>query len=345
MAARMRAFLQPQRKQQTPPDSKATPHQQPGRDRGLGDLHLSTSQRPEDASIRQKDTARAGVRGPSTSHDPSEEDQSEADKYSGGGQARAEVLADDGESTPRQRGIGSGAAGGPDGSLQSPGKRSRAAAAAQAQGVASPGSRAADARGCEKDAAVKVLDSPEKRRKARPPNRAAAPAGPPRGAGSSRGRGRGRPPADADAAPIVRLLQRQPAGSDAPSAGAAARSGACRGSGPAAGGTPRGGCSQPPAGGRDGVIDLSQSASPPQRGTPQSAAPATPRSSSNRCSTERKIEELLMSRGIDVRPRLSHRTPAARPVGRALSFATPSTGGDIVVDLATPLSQEPAEHS
>jgi len=238
-------------------------------------------------------------------------------------------------------------------------------AAAQAQGGASPRSEAADASG-EEDAAVTVLDSPEKRRKAPLPaaaaarhlaDRSAAPAGPARKPSSSRGRGRR--PAYAGAAPIIRYLQRHPAGGEAPPAGAAA-SAACRDverdSSSAVEGTPRGGGLQQLSDSHDGVIDLSQSASPPQRGMLRSAAPAphhptavraAPRrafNSSDCCSVEREIEELLASRGIVVQQRPVDRTPAAaRPVGRALSFATPSTGGDIVVDLATPLSQESAE--
>lgn len=175
----------------------------------------------------------------------------------------------------------------------------------------------------------------------------------------SRGQGRGRLAAAATGTmQIKRFLQRKPALSDMS----------------AAEGEP---CRMPQAGEREGapldaaqaveegmpllqgsaanatspgsIVDLTQSASP-QHGVPTGAlTPAassargtaiTLQSSAERCSVERELEELLQSRGV--RPQLSaaERTPQLRR-GRALEFGTPSTGGDIVVDLATPPSLQP----
>ncbi|CAL8471936.1 g11478 [Coccomyxa elongata] len=90
------------------------------------------------------------------------------------------------------------------------------------------------------------------------------------------------------------------------------------------------------------IVDLTQSASP-QHGVPTGAL--TPAASSARgtavtleslaeqCLVEGSLEELLQS---------TERTPQLRR-GRALELelGTPSTGGDIVVDLATPPSLQP----
>ncbi len=98
------------------------------------------------------------------------------------------------------------------------------------------------------------------------------------------------------------------------------------------------------------VVDLTQSASP-QHDIPRGSlthaastrggAAVALGSPSERCSVERALEELLQSRGAQVRPSAAARTPQMHR-GRALVFATPSTGGDIVVDLATPPSSQPA---
>ena len=98
------------------------------------------------------------------------------------------------------------------------------------------------------------------------------------------------------------------------------------------------------------VVDLTQSASPQHdipRGfsthaaSTKGGAAVALGSPSERCSVERALEELLQSRGAQLRPSAAGRTPQTHR-GRALVFATPSTGGDIVVDLATPPSSQPA---
>ena len=97
------------------------------------------------------------------------------------------------------------------------------------------------------------------------------------------------------------------------------------------------------------VVDLTQSASPQHdipRGSSTHAASTRGGaavalgSPSERCSVERALEELLQSRGAQLWPSAAGRTPQTH-CGRALNFATPSTGGDIVVDLATPPSSQP----
>ncbi|KAK9905956.1 hypothetical protein WJX75_009484 [Coccomyxa subellipsoidea] len=66
-----------------------------------------------------------------------------------------------------------------------------------------------------------------------------------------------------------------------------------------------------------------------------------PASPDGRCSVEREIEELLQSRGTQPRPCAAEQTPHLR-VGRHFDFVTPSTEGDIVVDLLTPPSSQQA---
>lgn len=105
---------------------------------------------------------------------------------------------------------------------------------------------------------------------------------------------------------------------------------------------------------QESPIDLTQSASP-QRARHEGAIHATQHGGScktaatvlrgegspgGRCSVERGIEELLQSRGVLLLPAAAEQTPQPRP-GRQLSFMTPSTDGDIVVDLVTPPSSQP----
>jgi hypothetical protein len=406
MAATMQAFLQPQRKQQPATKSgtgNVTAHliaeSGSGCDRGLGDLRPSASGRGGDAVGRgawgndateaeeahpsgraREDAGKALARrlGLHSSSSSGESDGGRAALSEGG--AWADVLADDGASTPRE----TRAAGVDPMGLRSPGKRGRVPAAKAHSSPQPPESRSAEEDG-GRTAAVVVLGSPEKRRRmpvsadAAPERHGSGPAEPSdpgRAAGQERaapgrqqataefsirrrpalpaagGRGRGRrPAAAAGTLQIERFLQKQPASCRAGAAGEAQRSSKeSRAAGAAEKCTPSRGVGDPSS--PESVVDLTQSASP-LRGAREGNASAARQSGSRkpvaavlrspdgRCSVEREIEELLQSRGTQPRPCAAEQTAHLR-VGRHFDFVTPSTEGDIVVDLLTPPSSQQA---
>lgn len=402
MAATMQAFLQPQRKQQPATKSgtgNITAHLTVESDRGLGDLRPSASgrgggvdgrgacgddateakeERPSGRGREYAGKALARRLGLHSSSSSGESDGGRAALSEGG--AWADVLADDGASTPRE----TRAAGVDPLGLHSPGKRGRVPAVEAHSSPQPPESRSAEEDGGKK-AAVVVLGSPEKRRRmpvsadAAPERHGSGPAEPSdpgRAAGQERaapggqlataefsirrrpalpaagGRGRGRrPAAAAGTLQIERFLQKQPASCRAGAAGEAQQSSKeSRAAGAAEKCTPLRGVGDPSS--PDSVVDLTQSASP-QRGAREENASAARqsgdrksvaavlRSPDGRCSVEREIEELLQSRGTQPRPCAAEQTPHLR-VGRHFDFVTPSTEGDIVVDLLTPPSSQQA---
>ncbi|BDA47624.1 probable flap endonuclease GEN-like 1 at N-terminal half [Coccomyxa sp. Obi] len=426
MAARMQAFLQPQLKQ--PSLAKAADKTDAGLrsgtgDRGLGDLRPSASQRERRSHDRG---AREGVEAESDEHrggkgrddagaalarklgvHSSFSDDSDRMAAVSKGEQWAAVLADDGISTPRGDGVGSGAGQPSPAALPSPGKRNRLAAAEVHDAVQSslqtprepaveevslvespekrqktpripatgaagprPGAAAAGARHPVDDVAVAEQRSTARAQPAGPGSRAAAqegavPCGQPSAAdfsirqrpaqpGGSRG-GRGRRAAsDAGTLQIERFLLRTPAlCKTGASEGAPRQAGEHEGvpqiaAKPEEEGTPLH-SSAANASSPGSIVDLTKSASPQHdipTGSltlPASSARGTTvtlRSPGERCSVERALEELLQSRGARPRPSAAEPNPQA-PRGRALDFATPSTGGDIVVDLATPPSSQP----